>query len=369
MATPILYRDDDDFRTDCGYRIARVIGLLAAAVLVHVMSADADGAIIRLKSEVACQSALLQLGDVADVVAANEPTRRELERAPLGLAPGVGKARFLGVDEVKSQLRRRGVNLVEHEFLGASRVKLLGPSSAAGTKVARAQTIAPTSREQTAAERNLQTAVRRFLAQHGAADAAALVITVEIPAAIVETVARLNPDRLIISGGNPPWRGRQVLNLLLSTDLKDPAFSFTAEVSLPQQVVVARRRVPRGLAIQADDVELRRLEAGDRDSDVFRRLDEVIGKEAMKTLEPGEAVAARDVQAIPLVRRGEVVSVLVRGPGFVVKRLARSRDEAAQGDTVALVTLEDRKQFLGVVVGLREVEVPWRGERQVESAP
>jgi hypothetical protein len=52
------------------------------------------------------------------------------------------------------------------------------------------------------------------------------------------------------------------------------------------------------------------------------------------------------------------VTVVVRGPGFVVKRLARARGEGARGDSVALVTLEGRQQFMAEVVGVRELAVP-----------
>jgi flagella basal body P-ring formation protein FlgA len=338
-----------------------VAAWLTAIALVHAASSVVGGAVIRLKSEVACRSVLLELGDVADVAAANEGNRRELEAVALGLAPGAGKVQFLDVDEIKSQLRRRGVNLAEHQFQGASRVRLLGPASEPKPRRIEATAGAPGSREQAQAERILQTAVRRLLARAGVEEAEALAISVDIPAAMVQEVARRRPDELAISGGSPPWTGRQQFSVRLTDGGNEASLPFSAEIRFPQQVVVARRRVPRGLAIEAGDVELRPLDGGGPAAGGFSRLEDVIGKEAANTLEPGRLIAERDVRSIPLVRRGEVVTVVVRGPGFTVKRLARARDEAAQGETVSLVTLEGRKQFVGEVVGVREVEIPWRG--------
>ena len=339
-----------------------VVRLLIVVFLLHTVSAAASGAVFRLRDEVSCESVLVQLGDVAEVITETPEAKRSLDQVTLGLAPGAGKVRYLSLDDIKHQLRRRGVNLTEHQFLGANRVKLLGPRTQRERPAKAKQQAMPSSREQTRAERNLQSAVRSFLARIGFAEAEALTISVAIPPSLVAAVAQTEPKKLKISGGKAPWVGRKRFFVQRATENGSSAtLPFTAELTLPRHIVVARHRLPRGVPIEQGDVELLRADTGTLQANGYGRLEDVVGKQTIQTLEAGQPVTSRHVQSIPLVRRGDVVTVLVRGPGFVVKRLARARGEGTRGDSITVTSLKDRKQFLAQIVGVREVEVPWSG--------
>lgn len=346
-----------------------IIRLFTVVLLLHTVSAAASGAVFRLRAEVSCESVLVQLGDVAEVIAETPEAKRSLDQVTLGLAPGAGKVRFLSLDDIKRQLRRRGVNLAEHQFLGANRVKLLGPRTQRERPARARQQAIPSSREQTRAEQNLQSAVRSYLARIGVAEAEALTISVAIPPSLVTAVARTEPKRLQVSGGKAPWVGRQRFFVQRTAENGPSAtLPFTAELTLPHHIVVARHRLPRGVPLEQGDVELRRADTGILQANSYGRLEDVVGMQTTQALEAGQIITSRHVQSIPLVRRGDVVTVWVRGPGFVVKRLARARGEGARGDSIALITLKDRKQFLAQVVGVRELEVPWSGASSFQQA-
>jgi flagella basal body P-ring formation protein FlgA len=332
--------------------------LFAVALIMDAAIATASGAVFRLKSDVDCSSVLVQLGDVAEVVADTPQVRQSLESITLGLAPGTGKERSLSVDDIKDQLRRRGVNLAEHEFLGANRVRLIGPTSRAERPEPSNRPLPASSREQALAERNLQEAVRRFLARVGVEEAGALAIDATIPPDLVARLAASKSDQIEVSGGTAPWIGSQAFFVRVHENGTETPVPFNAELTLPHHVVVARHRLPRGVALEAGDVELVRLDTRGSVADGYGRLEDVVGQQTTQSIEPGQPITSRHVESIPLVRRGDVVTVVVRGPGFVVKRLARARGEGARGDSVALVTLEGRQQFMAEVVGVRELEVP-----------
>ena len=130
-------------------------------------------------------------------------------------------------------------------------------------------------------------------------------------------------------------------------------------------VVVAVRTLPRGSLIGKDDVRLEHQDVSSLSTDAIGAIENVIGREATRTVAAGKVLEVTSVQSPNLVRRGEIVSVCVRRPGIRVRSFARARDDGGLGDMIAVESTDDRRTFLVRVSGRREVEVHSRGERDL----
>ncbi len=89
----------------------------------------------------------------------------------------------------------------------------------------------------------------------------------------------------------------------------------------------------------------------------FTTAEEVVGKEAVKAIAPGQTLDANYVRPQVLVHSGDVVTVYGRNAGITVRMPARARENGAQGELVTVESLLDRKALLARVCGLEEVEV------------
>ena len=115
--------------------------------------------------------------------------------------------------------------------------------------------------------------------------------------------------------------------------------------------------MPKGAIVRASDIELQRLAPGTSAPGSFQTPEEVVGKEAVKAIAPGQTLDANYVRPQVLVHAGEVVTVYGRNAGILVRMPARARENGAQGELVTVESLLDRKRLLARVCGLQEVEV------------
>jgi flagella basal body P-ring formation protein FlgA len=124
--------------------------------------------------------------------------------------------------------------------------------------------------------------------------------------------------------------------------------------------VVAVRAISRGAIVTAADVELQPLERAPVASGrraPFYDVNEIIGLEAARAIQPGEVIFSDQVRRPTLVKRGESVTVVVQGGGIRVRTTARAIQEGSQGDLVQVESLDSKEKFDARVIGLREVGV------------
>jgi len=88
----------------------------------------------------------------------------------------------------------------------------------------------------------------------------------------------------------------------------------------------------------------------------------VVGKELSKSIAAGAPLRGSQVSAPELVKRGEPVTVLVRGTGFRVTDRAVARQSGRLGDAIEVENPRSRKTYLAVVTGPRTVRPVACGE-------
>ena len=134
-------------------------------------------------------------------------------------------------------------------------------------------------------------------------------------------------------------------------------FTVAAKVGIPSAVVVTAKTVPRGAIIQAADVSLERTKPGTDVGDAFQTLDDVVGREAVLAIAPGQVLDPQYVRTPVMVKRGSVVTVFVQAPGVKIRTTGRVREDGGRDDQVTVESLLDRKTFLARVTGIDQVEV------------
>jgi len=357
MTTLHLFRNPGRRRGAAGCRWP-LYRWLAVAIGAAAWFAPSDGAAaeLRLRAQCMAAGAVVKLGDVAEIFAADRRQAEHLAAIELFAAPLAPQQRFLHVRELQDLLLLRGVNLTEHSFSGSSQVAVQGrdqpaPAAAAGAAL---PPFAVKKINQRVCE-----AVVQYLKEHAAADQP-WIVEAELGDAEARAVAEAGRG-LTISGGSPPWVGAQQFIISGTTPKAPLHFLLNTRVSLPATVVVTSRALGRGEVIRQSDVEMAHAAAVEGGG--FHAFADVVGKETARAIAAGRPLTPDAVRPQLLVRRGEVVSVYARAAGIRIRTMARARDDGGEGELVAVETLTDRSTFFARVSGIREVEVYARSPR------
>lgn len=122
--------------------------------------------------------------------------------------------------------------------------------------------------------------------------------------------------------------------------------------------VVPLKTIARGETIRATDVELKPMPKLRREGEFVSRVEDVVGREATRQLDPGQPIESGSLQQPLLVRRGETITVTARAAGVHVRTSVKALEDGAYGDAINVETLEKNKQkFLARIVGQQQAEV------------
>ncbi len=122
------------------------------------------------------------------------------------------------------------------------------------------------------------------------------------------------------------------------------------EVEAFGPVVVARRSLARGATIAADDVAVEERDVTGLGAAVLRDVHDAVGKEAHVALAPGMPVTMQAVAKPVLVRRGDLVTVVVETPGMRLSLPADALEAGPAGARVRAVNKTSKQEISGNVV-------------------
>jgi flagella basal body P-ring formation protein FlgA len=308
-----------------------------------------QGAEIRFRQQSQCGDHVVRLGDVADIISVDRREREALREIELG--PASLTRQTLSAREVQDRLAAQGVKLVHHEFTGAAAIVLSRDSDARAA--AERQPISKS------AGNLARTAAADAIVSHlkTAADAEEeWTVEVDLTAEQLRLISSQRA-RLSASGGRAPWIGQQNFSLTMPRANGGQSFTVAADVRRAPRAAVAVNAIARGERIRAGDVALQRILPGSPQQATFESLDEVVGKEAARTIAAGQILDNQFVRSPLLVKRGDVLDLFARAGGVQVSTKARAREEGSLGDLINVEVLSDRRPLIARVCGIQEVEI------------
>ena len=333
---------------------------LAVALGMHLLAGGARAAEFQLKARCQSRTAVVTLGDVADICGADPRRLASLAAIELFPAPPAGQQRFVRARDIEEALLAHGINLAEHRFSGASQVAV----GAAGDGAA-AQSERPLPpAELKHATRLVRDAVSSYLRRSGPTRQA---WELEFQLADAQARAVLKAGaQLGVSGGKGPWNGSQHLQITAQSPDASLQFPLDVNIARPAVVAVAARALGRGTVIRPEDVQLSEEVTPGEHGDGFHSLDELVGQEMTRAVSEGRILERDAVRSPIVIRRGDVVTVYARTAGICVRTVARAREDGSVGDLIGLESFSDRRAFFARVSGVQEAEVYARAAQAID---
>jgi flagellar basal body P-ring formation protein FlgA len=166
-----------------------------------------------------------------------------------------------------------------------------------------------------------------------------------------------------LQAGSPSGGVVTLLVELTGTDASGvPAIrsaTVTLRINAHVDVVVAVRELERRTVLGRGDVRIERRYGDRLPQGAFRDPGDVIGKEVVRSIGPGEPLTS-SMLAIPrAVRRGGVVNLVLDGPGFRINARGVASEDGAVGEIIRVVNQASRRELIGRVEDDHTVRVSY----------
>lgn len=313
--------------------------LLAALLLLAPPAARAAApvAVITARPAATVPGPVIHLGEVAAIRSAERALAEQLQRLELGPAPEPGKTRTLDVALLRLRVQQSGVD--------PHTITFAGPAQIAVHREAR-----ELSREELAAE------VQRLLRQAvPAARGPVAVRGLTLPERLLLPTGRLAIE---VQGAGGRLIGQTALAILVRVDgvlaqkLWTPAY---IEVTGP--VVVAQRSLRAGEIVGEGDVAVIGRDLATLPAGVLTRAEDAVGKRARTGVDANRILTAQLLETPPLVKRGDVVTLLAESARVRVSAQGMVQQTGARGERVRVTNLTSKREVYGRVIDAKTVQV------------
>lgn len=130
-----------------------------------------------------------------------------------------------------------------------------------------------------------------------------------------------------------------------------------ANISLFREVVVVARPIKRNALIQQNDILLAERDLASLNQGYFTELEQVIDSQARRALQTDQAITPSQIQAPPLVKRGEQVVINALSGSINVRMPGEALSDGALGQQIRVRNTSSQKIIYARVVGPGQVEV------------
>ena len=339
--------------------MAMKTNILAAAVIGVACVARASLAVtavvaVEVYPQAVVQGEKVLLADLAGIEGLDEAAMQAMRQIEVASAPAPGEAESLDVERVRKALVGAKVNLAGLCIGGSASCKVYRPAAAGSEPTAAAKT--PGRSQEQVQPRTVEEAARKALSDR----------LVKFEGQVEVRFGQASKGVLGLGGKDVVFnvrpRAGALLGLLnVDMDIVEAGkvartVPVMAEVALTKGVVVARRPINRGTMVRAEDVGLEERRFTKIEDIGLITTAGVLGREAKRYMERGEMLTARDVQAMPLVRRGEYVTVWFHRGGLSVRGSAKALKEGVQGERIDVKSDPGGQVYAVVVTGPKSVE-------------
>ncbi|MEM6560984.1 MAG: flagellar basal body P-ring formation chaperone FlgA, partial [Planctomycetota bacterium] len=261
-------------------------------------------------------------------------------------------SRFLEItaDDVRNALRKEGIAPARLRFTGALTCTVTRLDTTYDADAALAAWASP--EPETKSTSNLEDLLRADLARRTGipvdqlglewtADEAALRV-LKLPQALFEFDIELRRGNGI---GPVRWE------VTVRHDGRSETHSLTGKAVRYVDVLTLSRAIPAGAMVSTDDLVSERIALRAAVKRDFATTEQLAGVVASRDLDTGTALTVDMLEAIPLVERGQFVTVSIRNGGVAVKTVAKALEPGSLGQAIRVRDEATRRNYIVFVTG------------------
>ncbi len=346
--------------------------VIVACVCVFGSAGAASGASVRVWSTAIVVTEQIHLDDVCELRGFAQASEMALKDAVLGDALKPGESLIIDQKAVREALRGVGVNMATVTVSGASRCEVTRPATmptaprvdedASGRAATEPSTTgtqtASTETPQSNAPVTLRQAVIDFfndeLERYNGRAEIAFDRTSE---QLLDLTGPTYTFRVRRRGGAPLGLVPVEVDVLADGTIVQKV-PFVVSVSMVRRVVVARRSINQDATIRSGDIETMELRFNRTDKIGLSTRTRLLGQRAKRFITAGSMIDLTDVESVPLVVRGQLVTLESIAGGIQVVTSAKATKDGLLGQMITVRATDNKRvEFDAVVIGVGRVRV------------
>lgn len=142
------------------------------------------------------------------------------------------------------------------------------------------------------------------------------------------------------TNGNKMW-GRTFVSVQC-VGVDTPPFFMGVDVKVWAPVLVIKNAVQAGQTILSNDVEYKTMDLSQLGQGWVSDMTHLHNRSATRQLWPGTLLKQSDLRGQSLMKQGDTVKVMVKGPGFTIGGTAVAMDKAEFGEVVKIKTSQGK---------------------------
>ena len=131
----------------------------------------------------------------------------------------------------------------------------------------------------------------------------------------------------------------------------------TVNLEVLAEMVVTKRPLRRHQVITEDDIHLKKMDLSKIKSNAVTTYEEVLGKRTKRTINTDEVLRTEYLELPPLVKRGDVVSIIAESDGLRITALGEVRKKGCRGERIKVLNLDSKKCIYAHVLDSNTVRV------------
>ncbi len=156
------------------------------------------------------------------------------------------------------------------------------------------------------------------------------------------------------------WEGWGNISIMVLARLKDRIvrnIPVRIEVEALADTVVTLHQVEHGAMLTAADLALQKREITQSSHLAARSIAEVIGKKARTTIRANQPVRADQVEKVPLIKSGQMVTIIAENGVLKVSVTGKANSSGAEGDIIRVQNLTSLKEIPARVIDASTVQI------------
>jgi len=123
------------------------------------------------------------------------------------------------------------------------------------------------------------------------------------------------------------------------------------------QVPVPKHLISAGAIIAADDLEWQPVHLARLSGNSLTDAEQLVGRMAKRPLKAGQVLRTSDVAVSPIIRKNDLIRLVVRSGQMTLSVQGKALQDAAMGQTVRVINVNSNRQLSGTVVDAGTVAV------------
>ncbi|MSN25025.1 MAG: flagellar basal body P-ring formation protein FlgA [Geobacter sp.] len=155
----------------------------------------------------------------------------------------------------------------------------------------------------------------------------------------------------------PGWGNTSMAVLARQKDRLLRNIPVRVDVDAMSEMVVATRQIEHGTLISAEDLVVQQREISYNTRGAARRIEEIAGKKSRTTLKANQPVRADQVEKMPLIKSGQLVTIIAENEVMKVSVAGKARSSGAEGDIIMVQSQSSYKEIPARVISATTVQV------------